>query len=302
MISTEPRGRPASAPSVIRCSEPGHCRRRTHRRVGPRQGRYHRATRPARRSHDCDARCSATQCGHDRSGTGGTTLGGDRGQPLFVIEVLRAGVSPEGRQAALTPTMRAVLGARLGQLPDGARRLAEVAAVIGRPFSVGLLVSATGIGEPELVDHLDELWRRRIIRDQGLTYDFSHDKLRAVALEMLSPARRRQLHRAVAKAIAVEFRHDLAVPGATPAGATRQRCGRVPPGIYRPSPLTSQLSRITEGKVMEKCALAGYNKDPVAPTPLIPGSIRVAACGSASRRTRLPVGRNVCYGRKSLTR
>jgi DNA-binding SARP family transcriptional activator/tetratricopeptide (TPR) repeat protein len=131
------------------------------------------------------------------------------GNPLFVIEVLRAGFSPDRSQAALTHTIRAVLGARLGQLPDGARRLAEVAAVIGRPFSVGLLVPATGIGEPELVDHLDELWRRRIIRDQGLTYDFSHDKLRAVALEMLTPARRRQLHRAVAEAIAVEFRNDL---------------------------------------------------------------------------------------------
>ena len=47
--------------------------------------------------------------------------------------------------------MRAVLGARLGQLPDRARRLTEVAAVIGRPFSVGLMVSATGIGEHESI-------------------------------------------------------------------------------------------------------------------------------------------------------
>ncbi len=131
------------------------------------------------------------------------------GNPLFVIETLRAGLSPHGTQAILTPTIRAVLGARLGQLPDGARRLAEVAAVIGRPFSVGLLVSVTGIDEPELVDQIDELWRRRIIRDQGLTYDFSHDKLRAAALEMLSPARRRQLHRAVAEAMVVEFGNDI---------------------------------------------------------------------------------------------
>ena len=152
------------------------------------------------------------------------------GNPLFVIEVLRVGASAEGRQATLTPTIRAVLGARLGQLPDGARRLAEMAAVIGRPFSVGLLVSATGIGEPELVDHLDELWRRRIIRDQGLTYDFSHDKLRSVALEMLSPARRRQLHRAVAEAIAVEFRHDLA--SASPQLAAHyDQAGMVQPAI-----------------------------------------------------------------------
>lgn len=131
------------------------------------------------------------------------------GNPLFVIEALRAGISSDGSQAVLTPTMRAVLRARLGQLTDGARRLAEVAAVIGRPFSVGLMVSATGIDEHELIDHVDELWRRRIIRDQGLAYDFSHDKLRAVALEMVSPARRRQLHRAVAEAIAVERHSDI---------------------------------------------------------------------------------------------
>lgn len=152
------------------------------------------------------------------------------GNPLFVIEALRAGISSDGSQAVLTPTMRAVLRARLGQLTDGARRLAEVAAVIGRPFSVGLMVSATGIDEPELVDHLDELWRRRIIGDQGLTYDFSHDKLRAVALEMVSPARRRQLHRAVAEAIAVERHKDI--DAASPQLAAHyDQAGMVEPAI-----------------------------------------------------------------------
>ena len=189
------------------------------------------------------------------------------GNPLFVIEVLRAGVSPEGSQAALTPTMRAVLGARLGQLPDGARRLAEVAAVIGRPFSVGLLVSATGIGEPELVDHLDELWRRRIIRDQGLTYDFSHDKLRAVALEMLSPARRRQLHRAVAEAIAVEFRHDL--DAASPQLAAHyDQAGMVEPAIdaYRVAGARAvAVSALDEAVTMFRRALSLLAELPPSP-------------------------------------
>jgi DNA-binding SARP family transcriptional activator len=133
------------------------------------------------------------------------------GNPLFIIEALRAGIPEEGR-AVLTPTIRALLRARLGQLPDEARRLAEVAAVIGRPFSVGLVASATGIGEQQVVDRIDDLWRRRIVRDQGHTYDFSHDKLRAVALEMVSPARRRQLHRNIAEAIAVEFDDLAAAP------------------------------------------------------------------------------------------
>ena len=152
------------------------------------------------------------------------------GNPLFVIEALRAGISSDESQAVLTPTMRAVLRARLGQLTDGARRLAEVAAVVGRPFSVGLMVSATGIDEPELVDHVDELWRRRIIRDQGLTYDFSHDKLRAVALEMVSPARRRQLHRAVAEAIAVE-RHNDTDAASPQLAAHYDQAGMIQPAI-----------------------------------------------------------------------
>jgi tetratricopeptide (TPR) repeat protein len=189
------------------------------------------------------------------------------GNPLFVIEVLRAEVSREGGQAALTPTMRAVLGARLGQLPDGARRLAEVATVIGRPFSVGLLVAATGIDEPEIVDDLDELWRRRIIRDQGLTYDFSHDKLRAVALELLSPARRRQLHRAVAEAIAVEFRHDL--DAASPQLAAHyDQAGMVEPAIdaYRVAGARAvAVSALEEAVTMFRRALTLLAELPPSP-------------------------------------
>lgn len=126
------------------------------------------------------------------------------GNPLFVIEAIRAGFTSDPDQAVLTPTMRAVLGARLDQLSDGARQLAEVVAVYGRPFPAGLMGSVTRSDESELIDQLDELWRRRIIRDHGINYDFSHDKLRAVTLEAISPARRRRLHRAVAEAMAAE--------------------------------------------------------------------------------------------------
>src|SRR5262249_30087023 len=96
--------------------------------------------------------------------------------------------------------------------------------------AIGLLVSATGIAEHDLVDDVDELWRRRIIRDQGLAYDFSHDKLRVVALEMLSPARRRQLHRAVAEAISVERHKDI--DAASPQLAAHyDQAGMIEPAI-----------------------------------------------------------------------
>ena len=193
--------------------------------------------------------------------------GETEGNPLFVIEVLRAGISSDRSQAVLTPTMRAVLRARLGQLPDGARRLAEVAAVIGRPFSVGLMVSATGIGEHELVDHVDELWRRRIIRDQGLTYDFSHDKLRAVALEMVSPARRRQLHRAVAEAIAVELHNDIDA-AAPQLAAHYDQAGMVEPAIdaYRVAGARAvAVSALDEAVTMFRRALSLLAEVPTSP-------------------------------------
>ena len=179
------------------------------------------------------------------------------GNPLFIIEAHRAGVSSD-RQSALTPTIRAVLRARLSQLSEGARRLAEVAAVVGRPFSVQLLASVTGIDENELVDDIDELWSRRIVRDQGLTYDFSHDKLRTVALEMVSPARRRLLHRAVAEAIMVDAGDDLEA-GAPQVAAHFDQAGMVRPAIdayRRAGSRAVAVSALEEAVTMLKRALA----------------------------------------------
>ena len=56
---------------------------------------------------------------------------------------------------------------------------------------------------------LDELWRRRIVREQGTdAYDFSHDKIREVAYLGLSPARRRQFHTRIAQALERLHAHD----------------------------------------------------------------------------------------------
>jgi len=57
---------------------------------------------------------------------------------------------------------------------------------------------------------LDELWRRRIVREHGAAaYDFSHDKLREVICASLSAARQRVLHRRVAEALETAHASDL---------------------------------------------------------------------------------------------
>jgi DNA-binding SARP family transcriptional activator/predicted ATPase len=132
------------------------------------------------------------------------------GHPLFVVEMLRASekretVSPQAFRSAsvaLPPKVQAVIQSRLAQLSPAARALAGLAAIVGRAFSMKVLAQAGDGDEDALVRGLDELWQRRLIREQGAdTYDFSHDKIREAAYAGVSRARRRQFHRRVAMAL-----------------------------------------------------------------------------------------------------
>ncbi len=126
------------------------------------------------------------------------------GHPLIVVETVRArarkdGIKPE---PSLSPKIQAVIESRLAQLSPSARRIANLAAAIGRAFAFDVLAKASHEDEDWLVMGLDELWQRRIIREQSDNdYDFSHDKIREVVYNSLSAANRRLLHRRIAGAM-----------------------------------------------------------------------------------------------------
>jgi len=138
--------------------------------------------------------------------------GETEGNPLFIVETVRAGLPDEVRGSPsegfvclprpLPPKMKDALMARVDQLSPPARALAEAAATIGREFTFLVLTQASDRDEDALVPVLDELWRHRIFRQQGEdAYDFGHDKLREVIYDGLSRARKRMLHRHVAQAL-----------------------------------------------------------------------------------------------------
>ena len=150
------------------------------------------------------------------------------GNPLFVVEMVRADSvsnnadskpSSQGSLSLYThtasplpPTVQTVLATRLAQLSPQARNVASVAAVIGREFVFPVLVHTCGEKEEYVVQGLDELWRRRIVREHGSqaanAYDFSHDKLREHSIASLSPAHRRLLHQRVAEAFKAIYVED----------------------------------------------------------------------------------------------
>ncbi len=121
-----------------------------------------------------------------------------KGNPLFVVECIRAGL----HTSEAIRRIDAVISARLAQLSPGAYELAGWAAAVGQSFSFDLLAKATGWDEDSLSRTLDELWQHRLIEAlQNAEYDFTHDRIREVARAESSPVRTRFFHRRIARAL-----------------------------------------------------------------------------------------------------
>jgi predicted ATPase len=136
------------------------------------------------------------------------------GNPLYVEQLLRtivdAGQLAPQRGWTLSPsatrllptTLESLLLARIDGLPTQTRRLAQIAAIVGRSFSLPVL----GLVQPDelLPQDLSTLVRAGVIRElrryPELEYSFTHVLLREAALSTLTRARRRELYRRVAVA------------------------------------------------------------------------------------------------------
>ena len=138
------------------------------------------------------------------------------GNPLFVIELARA--LREGdddlRDAArfeaawrrsparLPATLRDVIAARLDALDDGARRVLQIATVVGRSFALDL-IEQLAAGEVEEIGACSaRLLDRGLLQESGDQLDFAHALHREVAYEQMLHSRRRELHRRCASVLA----------------------------------------------------------------------------------------------------
>ena len=141
------------------------------------------------------------------------------GLPLYVAEALAGG---SWTASSMPDGVRAILRRRLDGVDGVAAQVLATAAAIGRSFDLPTVRYASGRTEDEVVEALESLTDRGLIRETdvggaaGVAYDFAHAGLRDLADEMTSLARRRLLHRRIAEAL----RLDL-------AGAGRDDLGRL---------------------------------------------------------------------------
>ncbi|MBV9286583.1 MAG: AAA family ATPase [Hyphomicrobiales bacterium] len=128
------------------------------------------------------------------------------GVPLFVEEVTRL-LLERGEQDSLQvipPTLQQLLAARLDRLGP-ARETAQIASVLGRSFSYGLLQAVAGLDEPGLQSSLERLVRANILFVDGIApeanYRFKHALIQDAAYDGLLKSRRQALHQGAAQAL-----------------------------------------------------------------------------------------------------
>jgi DNA-binding SARP family transcriptional activator/predicted ATPase len=139
------------------------------------------------------------------------------GLPFLLAQYLAAIAergAVEEKEWTLPLEARDLLLSRIGSASDVAQQVLAAGAVFGRSFDFETVREASGRSDEETVVALEELIRRGLVveseeesRERGPEYDFSHDKLRALAYDEASLTRRRLLHRRVAESLARSPRH-----------------------------------------------------------------------------------------------
>lgn len=141
------------------------------------------------------------------------------GIPLFIIEMLKSqkesgrplGIKALSAQQGVPAGIRQIIDSRLDRLSNECKDVLASAAVIGREFTFSFLAEISDLSPEDIIIYLEEIGNRGLIREVDQGYDFSHDKIRQVAYNNLSKARRQYYHRRVAEAL------ERAIPPASPA-------------------------------------------------------------------------------------
>jgi class 3 adenylate cyclase len=126
------------------------------------------------------------------------------GVPLFAEELTKAVLELRSPGAGAVPlTLQDTLMARLDRL-GRAKDIAQIAAVIGRQFSLDLLQAIAGSNLADLRAGLARLREAGLIfaaeaHDQSQIYSFNHSLAQEAAYESLSRDRRQVFHKAIAR-------------------------------------------------------------------------------------------------------
>ena len=147
-----------------------------------------------------------------------------QGNPFFLEELVNALVERgdfEGEKGAyrlkggidtipLPSTVQAVIAARIDRLEENAKKVLEIASVVGREISISILDAVAGLAPAELSEAVQHLRQAELLYDvppfEQRLLAFRHPLIQEVAYRSLLHERRRELHSKVAQAIESLFK------------------------------------------------------------------------------------------------
>jgi len=106
--------------------------------------------------------------------------------------------------------VQAVVAARIDRLEESAKKVLEIASVVGREISISILDLVTGLNPAELSEAAQHLRQAELLYDvppfEQRLLAFRHPLIQEVAYRSLLHERRRELHSKVAQAIESLFK------------------------------------------------------------------------------------------------
>jgi DNA-binding SARP family transcriptional activator len=131
------------------------------------------------------------------------------GNPLFVVETLRAlaqdghTLTDEVAELPLPGSIRDLVRSRVASLSCETRTVLDVGAVIGAGTDLVTLEAAAELPRTVVVDALDLLLRRGLLRERDDGFALHHDQIRRIVLDDLPAPAARALHQRVGEALEV---------------------------------------------------------------------------------------------------
>lgn len=151
-------------------------------------------------------------------------IAGADGNPFYILALLRAeGEHKVAAKAAGTGAPRSAaqeaVAQHLRSLSEQARRLLQVASVLGREFSVAEVASMMREPASRLLGAVEEVLRAEVLTEVPAGLAFRHDLLRQAVYESLPESARPALHREAAAALRAMGAAPVRVAGQLAIGA-----------------------------------------------------------------------------------
>ncbi len=133
------------------------------------------------------------------------------GNPFFIVEILNM-IREKGDTHILTPRMQDVLKSRIIDISEEGKKILNICSLFFDEISTDILKQVSGKSEFKIIDILEELKNRFIIKEvthlNRISYKFTHHKLREFIYSQQSLGKRSILHNKIGLILESRLRND----------------------------------------------------------------------------------------------